>query len=181
MIITSETLVTIGDSGVKEEQLDFVLQGTSLGTTALRKLIYPTSLLAPLIYHENPDEWTNFDLKPMTARPSIAAVRTLAGNACIGWPGFVKDATVTETWRGSDTEAPMSILFMRALHAYFENPPTIGFIEWHPRDRTSSVYHIAIESFTVGGSEIKLNFIAGLAGFITGDVVLTFRILGEKL
>lgn len=178
-IITSSTTVTIGNATAVEATVDLVLQAASNGTTALRKLIYPANALAPLIYERNPDDWTNFDITPMVKRPSIGVLQTLEDNKLTGWQGYARDASVQETWRGSDTIAPITVNFLRTLYAYYENPPLSGFIQWYPRDRTASAYNIMIESLTVGGSDIRMNFVAAHAGYMLGDVNLKFRIVSE--
>lgn len=177
--ITSQTTVSIGDATPVDATVDLVLQPSSNGTLALRKLTYPSNTLAPVIYEKNPDDWTNFDITPMIKRPTIGVLQTLADNKITGWLGYARDSSVQETWRGSDTEAPITVDFLRLLYAYYENPPTSGFIQWHPRDRTAAVYNIMIESLTVGGSDIKMNFIAANAGYLLGDVNLKFRIISE--
>jgi hypothetical protein len=140
-IITSTTTVTIGDAAATVTTVDFTLGASSNGTGALRKLVYPdATVLAQIVYENNPDEWTNFDITPMVKRPKVGVLRT---------------------------------------YAYFETPPLTSFIQWQPRDRTTTAYNIVIESLTVGGQDIRMNYIAANAGYVLGDVVLRFRIISE--
>jgi len=179
-IITSNTIVAIGDAAATVTTQDFTLGASTTGTGALRRLVYPdATALAPIVYTKNPDDWTNFDVSPLVKRPRVGVLQTLEDNKITGWQGYARDASVTETWRGSDTEASLKLDFLRQLYAYFETPPLTNFIQWEPRDRTASVYNIVIESLTVGGQEIRMNYIAANAGFVLGDVVLRFRIISE--
>lgn len=178
--ITSETTVSPADASATVTTEDLVLQASIEGSLALRQLVYPdATVLAPFTYDKNPDEWTNFDLTPMVKRPSVGVLRTLEDTKLTGWLGYAKDDSIVETWRGSDTEASISLDFLRQLYAYYENPPTSGFIVWKPRDRTVNSYNIMIESLTVGGSDIKFNYLASLHNLITGDVNLRFRIVSQ--
>lgn len=178
-IIETSTTISVGNKGAVVTEADIRLLPASSGTLALRKLVYPNNELAPLIYCKNPDEWTNFDTEPLVKRPSVAAMRTLAGNRLTGWKGFSKDALVTETWRGGENEASLSLDCVRQLYAYYENPPDNAFIEWHPRDRTNKVYHILIDRVTVDGEQMKFDFLASHHGYVLGDVNFSFYIIGE--
>jgi len=176
-LITSQTTVTIDDATPVITTTDFTLQPENTGSLARRELSYPSDTLPPLIYDCNPDQWTNFDTDPLVKRPKVGVQQTLQGNRLTGWQGFERDAAVTETWKGSDTESPMRLSFFRQLYAYYETPPSVNFIQWHPKDRTNSVYNIMIESFTVGGTEIRFDFVPARNGYLTQDVVLRFRIV----
>jgi hypothetical protein len=178
-IISTQTTVTIGADTAVVATADMVLQANVTGTLALRKLIYPdATVLAPITYTQNPTDWTNFDTSPMVKRPQVGVLRTLEDTKLTGWQGFAKDSSVVETWRGSDSEASMDLDFLRQLYAYFENPPTSGFIQWSPLDRTTTVYNILIERLSVGGQgDIKLNFLAARQLCVLGDVVFQFRIV----
>lgn len=178
-IITSQTTVTIDDAAAVVTTADFTLQPENTGTLARRELSYPSDTLPPLIYDKNPDQWTNFDTTPMVKRPRVGVQQTIQDTRLTGWQGFAKDAPVTETWQGGDDESPMRLSFFRQLYAYFETPPTSGFIQWSPKDRTANVYNIMIESLTVGGTEVRFDFVPARNGFLTQDVVLRFRIVSQ--
>lgn len=178
-IITSQTSIIIDDALSVTTSIDFILQPESNGTLALRELRYPNNLLPPIVYSTNPDQWTNFDTSPMVKRPKIAVQQTIQDNRVIGWKGFDRDSPITEIWKGSDSVSPMFLSFFRQLHAYYENPPSTSFITWHPKDRTANSYNILIESLTVGGNEIQLDFIAAINGLLTQDVRLVFRIVSK--
>lgn len=179
-LITVNTTVSIGDATADVTIQDLVLQASITGSLALRQLVYPdATVLAPITYEKNPDDWTNFDVTPMVKRPSVGVLRTLEDTKLTGWLGYAKDDSITETWRGSDTEAPMSLDFFRQLYAYYENPPISGFIVWKPLDRTAASYNILIESFTAGGNDLKMNYIAAYHNLLLGDVNLRFRIVSE--
>lgn len=178
-IITSQTVVTIDDALAVTTTADFTLQPENTGTNARRELHYPSDTLPPIIYERNPDTWTNFDTSPMVKRPKVAVLSTLQDNRVIGWQGFDRDAPVTEIWNGGDSVAPMTLTFFRQLYAYFESPPTTNFIQWYPKDRTDEVYNILIESLTVGGTDVRFDFVPARNGFLTQDVVLRFRIVSK--
>lgn len=178
-VLTSQTTVTIADAAAVTTELDVVVQPENTGSLALRELSYPDNLLAPIIYEQNPAKWTNFDSSPMVKRPTVSRTQTLADNKLTGWFGFARDRTITETWRGSDSEASITLTFLRQLYAYYENPPTVNFIQWSPKDRTVTSYNIVINSLTVDGQEIGFDYIAALQNCMLGDVVLTFTIVGE--
>lgn len=178
--VTSQTTVVIADASAIVTTVDFTIQPIILGSLALRQMVYPdATVLAPFTYEQNPSTWTNFDIQPQVKRPVVASLRTLTDTKLTGWQGYAKDVSITETWRGSDTEASMSVNFFRLLYNYFENPPTSGFIQWQPQDRTTNSYNILIERLTAGGTDITYNFIAARQDCILGDVALTFRIVSE--
>ena len=178
-IITSQTIVTIDDALSVTTSASFTLQPENTGSLARRELHYPSDTLPPLIYDQNPDQWTNFDTSPLVKRPKVGVQQTLSDNRLTGWQGFDRDAAITETWKGGDDESPMRLSFFRQLYAYFETPPSSNFIQWYPKDRTANVYNIMIESLTVGGTEIRMDYVPARNGFLTQDVVLRFRIVSQ--
>lgn len=178
-VITSQTVVTIDDALAVVTSLDFTLQPENSGLNARRELHYPSDTLPPLIYDNNPDQWTNFDTTPMVKRPTVGVQQTIQGNRLTGWQGYARDASVIETWKGSDSESPMRLSFFRQLYAYFETPPTANFIQWKPKDRTANVYNIMIESLSVGGTEVRFDYVPARQGFLTQDVTLRFRIISQ--
>lgn len=179
--LTSQTTFTVQDAApVYEETADLVLLPENVGSLALRKLTYPGDLLPPLVYESNPDKIENFDSMPLTARPQVKAEMTLGGNILAGWPGYLQDQSIKETWSGSQDRSRLSAYFLRRLWEYFANPPASGYITWTPRDRTQQAYNIVIESLTVGGANtISLDWIALRHGYVTGEVVWQFRVIGE--
>ncbi|MHC4238553.1 MAG: hypothetical protein ACYSUC_02175 [Planctomycetota bacterium] len=179
-LISTQTTVTIADASAVVTTADMTLQASVVGSLALRQLIYPdATVFAPITYEKNPDEWTNFDSSPLVKRPTVASLKTLEDNKLTGWQGFSKDASITETWQGSTSEAPITLDFFRQLYAYYENPPVNGFIVWSPLDRTLNQYNILIERLTVGGGQVKFNYIAAQHGFLTEDVTFQFRIVSQ--
>ena len=178
-IISKQTTVSIGNASAVLTTADLVLQASITGTLALRQLTYPTSAFAPIVYMQNPDEWTNFDVSPLVKRPSVGVLRTLEDTKLTGWQGFAKDAPIIEKWRGSGNQASMDLDFFRQLYAYYENPPTTGLITWAPIDRTVNVYNILIERLTVGGSEIRMDYLAARQNCLVGDVEFRFRIVSQ--
>lgn len=178
--LTSNTTLTIIDAlGVTETQ-DFIVQPENTGSLACRELSYPGDVLAPLVYEQNPDKWTNFDSSPMVKRPSISRTQTIEDNRLTGWFGYARDRPITETWKGSDTESSLMLPFFRQLYAYFENPPLSGFVIWKPKDRTTTEYNILINSLTAGASpDVTYDFLAARQNCILGDVVFTFTIVSE--
>lgn len=178
-LITSSTSITVLDALDIITSVDFVLQPENSGENALRELHYPNNDLAPIIYTKNPDLYSNFDTSPLVKRPRVSVLPTLEDNRLTGWQGYTRDTPVTETWSGSDSVASMPIGFFRQLYSYFENPPIGSFITWSPKDRTNTVYNIVIESLTVNGAQITFSYVPAKLGWVTGDVVMVFRIVSE--
>ena len=177
--LISQTIVTVADALAVEETVDITILANVTGSLALRCLTYPTTAFAPITYQQNPDTWTNFDTSPLTKRPVVAKQPTLQDNRITQWSGYDRDADVTESWRGSDSESPMTVTFFRQLYAYYQNPPASGFIQWAPKDRTSNVYNIVIKSMTVGGADVLFNFIAARNDCLTGDVEIVYEIVSQ--
>jgi hypothetical protein len=157
-------------------------------TSELRRLVYPTSAFAPIIYESNPDVYTNFNTSPMDKRPRAFAQATLSDNILIGWQGVSRDVNVDERWNGSSRQSRMTLSMFLALHDYYSNPPTNGqYIIWEPRDRTSKTYYIVIESLTLSGSgsagqgagDFEFDYITTRHGYVAGTVQISFRIVGE--
>lgn len=156
-------------------------------TGELRRLVYPTSTFAPIIYESNPDVYTNFNTSPLDKRPRAFAQATLTDNKLMGWVGVNRDVAIEERWIASSKASRMTLTFFLALQDYYTNPPTNGqYITWAPRDRTSTVYNIVIESLTLsttgaagqGAGDFEFDYIATRHGYVTGTVELRFRIVG---
>jgi len=199
-IISNSITFTVGDNTpVATTQSDIVLgtaspsvilPGDPLGVTAgeLRRLVYPSTLFAPIIYETNPDVYTNFNTSPLDVRPRALTVGTLEDNVIMGWLGQSKDVSIAERWLGSTTKSRMTLAFFTELQNYYRNPPTNGtYIQWEPRDRTSKVYNIVLEALTlsltgsagVGAGDFEFDYIVTRHGYVAGTVELRFRILGE--
>jgi hypothetical protein len=162
------------------ETVDLTLLPENAGGNALRELRYPGDLLPPLIYADNPDQFENFDTRPLTARPLLKGEMTLKDTSLARWPGYVKDRPVKEIWKGSDSKSRLSAYFFRRLWEYFANPPASGYITWNPKDRLDQAYSIEIESLTVGSQDtVSFDTIGLRNGQVMGEVTLTFRIIGE--
>jgi hypothetical protein len=157
-------------------------------TSELRRLVYPTSSFAPIVYESNPDVYTNFDRGPLDKRPRAFATATLTDNKIMGWLGVSKDVAIEERWMGTAKESRMKLDFFLALKDYYENPPTNGtYIIWEPRDRTTKRYNIVIEALTLslsgsagsGAGDYEFNYLATRHGYVTGTVELRFRVISE--
>jgi hypothetical protein len=148
----------------------------------MRELRYPDDVLPPLIYEDLPDKWENFDSEPLTARPQLKGEMTLTDTRLAQWSGYQKDRPVREIWSGDDRRSRMTTYFFRRLCEYFFNRPSPaqGYITWWPKDRTAQGYKIVLENLQAGGENV-MAFHSGaiLAGSIMGEIVLTFRIIGE--
>lgn len=162
--------------------------GAATQTAELRRLVYPTSAFAPIIYESNPDMYTNFNTSPMDKRPRAFAQATLSDNLLIGWQGVSRDVNIDERWNGGARQSRMTLSMFMALHDYYSNPPTNGqYIIWEPRDRTSKTYYIVIESLTLstsgsagqGAGDFEFDYLATRHGYVVGSVQLSFRIIGE--
>lgn len=177
--ITSQNIITITDALAVTTTTDITLLAANSGSNARRELHYPSDTLPPIVYDKNPDTWTNFDTSPLVKRPSVAVQPTIQGNRLVAWKGFDRDRPVVETWQGSSSESPMTLSFFRELASYYLNPPTADYIQWKPKDRTVTVYNIIIENLTLGGQDFTFDYVPTRNGYLTGDVQLTFRIIGE--
>lgn len=180
--LQAQTAFTITDPPAEYgDSVDLLLAPENAGVNALRELRYPEDALPPLIYSQNPDKWENFDTGPLTARPLWAAEMTLEDTRLAQWQGYLKDRPVKEIWSGDSSRSHMTAYFLRRLWEYFANPPAAGtYITWTPKDRIDQAYNIVIESLAVGGQDtIILDYVPLQAGFVMGEVVLTFRIIGE--
>lgn len=192
--LTSQTTFTVQDPlQVLTDSVDLVLLPENAGVNAMRELHYPGDLLAPLVYQEPPDSWENFDSGPLTARPLFKAQMTLQDTQLAAWPGYLKDQPVCEIWKGSDTVSRMPAYFLRRLLEYFLNPPASGYITWWPKDRTASGYNIVIVGLRAGNATsstgatasaasqevIALDGVALQNGYVMGEVIFSFYIVGE--
>jgi hypothetical protein len=181
--LTAQTTFQIQESAeVFEETADLILLPENVGSNARRELRYPniSPTLAPIIYDQNPEWWENFDTGPLTGRSILTAEKTLSDVVTARWPGYIKDRPVVERWKGDETKSFMTLNMLRSLWEYVANPPSSGYIEWWPKDRTTKGYYIEIESLTVGGSDgISLNYYACNNGIVMQEVIFTFRIIEE--
>ena len=167
-----------------------VLPGDPIAVSAgaLRRLSYPGSTFAPIVYADNPDVYTNFNTGPLDKRPRAFAASTLDDNVLIGWLGRSRDVAIEERWIGSTTMSRMTLPFFMALQDYYQNPPTNGtYIQWAPRDRTTKVYNIVIEALSLSltgsagqaGGDYEFDYIVTRHGYLAGTVALRFRIVSE--
>jgi hypothetical protein len=181
--LTAETDFTIaGPLESYEEVVDLFLMPENAGVNAMRELRYPDNVLPPLVYEDMPDKWENFDSEPLTARPQLKGEMTLTDTKLAQWSGYQKDRPIREIWPGDDSRSLMSAYFFRRLCEYFFNPPSPaqGYITWWPKDRTTKGYKIVIENLQAGGESVATFHNALLrAGRIMGEIVFTFRIVGE--
>lgn len=181
--LTSETTFSIiASPEFYVEEAEIYISPENTGTGAMRELHYPGDLLAPLIYPDLPDKWTNFDSLPMTARPIVKTELTLGGAQTMQWKGYLADRPVIEYWLGKDKESRMTLAFLRRLYEYYANPPaTPGtYITWWPKDRTDKVYNIMIESVEIAGSDITTFLMyAHVNELVALEVSMRFRIISE--
>ena len=177
--ITGSTILTIADAAGVAVESTFTVQPQIAGNLQCRCLVYPTTTFAPIVYSHNPTNTVNFDVSPVDKLPEVNAFPTIMDNRFTGWPGYSKDASVSEVWQGSDALASMDLGFFRQLVNYYQNPPASGFIVWQPKDRTKVRYNVSIETLTAAGSEITYNYIASLNLYMLGEVRLQFRIISE--
>lgn len=177
--ISASTTFTIVTATAYPERVEVDILPENAGTNVLRELHYPGTTFPPLVYLKNPDHWTGFDTAPIK-NPVLVSEKTLGGNKLARWKGYVGDNAVVETWRGDSKLLSMTTDFLRRLLEFYLNPPADGYIVWYPKDRTTQGYNIEIESITVNGSQaVNLDYLATKAGYVLGDVALTFRIIGE--
>lgn len=177
--ISAFTTFTIVAAPAYPEQVDLVLLPENTGENVRRELHYPDDMFPPLVYPQNPDNWTGFDTEPIKA-PTLVTEKTLGGNKMARWAGYVGDNAVIETWKGDSKVLSMTADFLRRLLEYYLNPSADGYVTWYPKDRTATAYNIEIESLTVNGSPaVNLDYLATKAGYVIGEVALAFRIVGE--
>jgi hypothetical protein len=179
--LSAHTTFTIQEAPeTLEESVDLVILPENSGTFALRELHYPDDALPPIVYDQNPDKWENFDTEPMTARPTVKGDQTMTDTLLARWGGYQKDRPVKEYWSGDDQKSHMQAFFFRRLWEYFINPPGTGYITWYPKDRTTKGYNIVIENLQAGGDNlVTLHSGAIQGGIIMGEIVFSFRIIGE--
>lgn len=180
-IITASTTFSVTEVESYSEEALLTLLPDNDGINALRELHYPEDALPALIYESNPDEYDNFDTTPVTQVPVLSIAQTLEGNIYHRWNGYLGDRPVKERWKGAEKESRVTAYFLRRLMEYVLNPPSVGYIMWYPKDRTSAGYYIQIESLSVNGEHISLSYLAMRAStpLLIGTVELTFRIIGE--
>jgi hypothetical protein len=181
-VLTSETTFEIQAAlETAEATVDLVLLPENAGIMALRELHYFNGSLPPLIYEDFPDTTENFDTGPLTTRPLLKVDLNLAATGLTQWPGYVQDQPIKEIWKGENKSSRMSAYFLRRLWELFANQnPDEGFISWWPKDRTAQGYNILIESLGAGTQgSISLDTIPLRQGYVLGEIVLAFRIIGE--
>jgi len=178
--LTAQTTFSIEDPlATVVESTELVLLPENNGSSALRELRYPGDVFPVIQYPDNPDTTENFIDRPLTARPLVKSQMTIGDTQITRWPGHLKDNPVREVWKGSDKIARMTAYFFRRFAEYFFNPPSSGYIIWTPKDMINQPYYVEIVSFTVGGGVVALDNLALFYGEITGEVALTFNLLGE--
>lgn len=181
---------TTGDVVFSSPSPSPILPGDPVGVAAgeLRRLVYPTTAFAPIVYATNPDVYTNFNASPLDVRPTVLTTGSLEDNLLVGWVGRPKDVSIEERWLGSTTRSRMKLDFFMELHNYYRNPPTNGtYIQWEPRDRTTKVYNIVIESLSLsltgsagqGAGDFEFDYLVTRHGYVAGSVTLKFKIIGE--
>jgi len=177
--INASTTFTIVTATFYPEQVDLIILPENAGTGVRRELHYPNDVLPPLVYLKNPDQWTGFDTAPING-PTLVVEKTMAGNKMARWAGYLADNAVVETWKGDAKVLSMTADFLRRLLEFHLNPPAAGYVTWYPKDRTAQGYNIEIESITVNGSSaVNMDYVATRAGYVLGDVAMSFRIVGE--
>jgi hypothetical protein len=177
-LLTSATTFTVTGTVVREDYIDLILLPENNGVDAFRELHYPNNDFPTLIYSKNPDKWTNFDRSPLTARPVVKYAKTLEAGQLTRWTPYIKDSLVKETWEGGGSKLSMQAYFFRRLWEYYANPPAENYIEWYPKDRTTAGYYIEIDSLSVGGEEVAMDYLAMSNDYILDAVVLAFRVIG---
>jgi hypothetical protein len=178
--LTAQTTFTIAAAQATfTESADITLLPENAGVNAMRELHYPGDVYPPLVYPDFPDETTNFDSTPLTARPALKTERTIAGTKTAVWRGYQGDFLVQESWKGSDKISRMTTYYLRRLIEYYFNPPASGYITWIPKDQGDDVgYFIRIFSLTVGGTDIRLVNMATINSLVVNEIVLSFEIVG---
>ena len=190
--LTGTVTFTVGNASPTDTTTGdlLTLNPPTTGTLALRRLTYPSDVLPPLVYEDNPDIWTNFWNSPLDKRPRVVVSPTLSANPLVGWLGVSRDQPIKELWQGSQNKSRMTMAWFLQLQAYYENPPTGGsYIIWEPRDRTSKKYNIVIESLSLsqsgsagqGAGDYEFNYLAAIKGYTTGVVEFQFRIISEAV
>jgi hypothetical protein len=138
-----------------------IVEAASSGTSAPRTLTHPDAANFPIVtYNRNPARTINFDQTPLSP-PSSETIRTLGTTQAFVTQNALDDVIVTEIWPGDGGQASMEASFFRRLYELCINPPNVEdpeiFIEWAPKDRTSTVYNVILLDIRVGGSPQKLD------------------------
>jgi len=199
-IITNSTTFTVSDASPVDTTTQdvvfaspnpsIILPGDPIGVSSgsLRRLTYPTTAFAPLIYSSNPDVYTNFNVSPLDVRPTVQTTGSLEDNLLVGWLGRSRDVSIEERWLGSTNKSRMKLDFFLELHNYYRNPPVNGqYIIWEPRDRTVKQYYIIIEALSLsltgsagqGAGDFEFDYLVTRHGYVAGSVTLRFKIISE--
>lgn len=170
--------VTEQDALVEESVIIPILSAPAEAPNGTGRLVHPT--LGTYDYDLAPTKWRNIDSDIVVA-PKWGVTEVLTGQKFTLWQGYDRDTRVAEIWEPTgNAKASMRNEQMRMLLDLFMNPPTPpSFIEWYPNYTTSSGYKVIITGFTVGGSDVELDYVTR-AGLVTGEVTLTMQI-AEKL
>jgi hypothetical protein len=179
--LQSSTPFTIQAAEAYEEQVDLIILPQAPGTESMRELHYPDDLFPPIIYPGLPDRWENFDTIPLTNPPLTKAEMTLGGNKYSRYKGYKGDRPVREIWRGDDNNSLVPLDFFRSLIEYFFNQPDPpDYITWWPKDRSASGFKVLIEDLSIGGASVlTFDYVALFNSVMTGEMILTMRIIEE--
>lgn len=160
---TEETTweILAAESTTATEEVSIV-ESASSGSTALRTLTHPDAANFPIVtYNRNPLRTINFDQSPLFP-PTSQTVRTLGTTQAFVEENALDDVIVTEIWTGDGGAASMEASLFRRLYELCINPPNVEspeiFVEWAPRDRTTTVYNVILLGIRIGGSPDKLDF-----------------------
>src|SRR5689334_2716317 len=152
--LTSSTTFSIGASSTVVESVSVTIPPAIAAGTGRGRLIHPT--LGTYDYAQMPDEWVNVD-GDVAIAPIWASQRTLDGDANTLWQGDIRDVLVEEHWTFA-----ISIAHVRAIVAMWQNPPDPddGYVKWVPNYANGNTYNVLMDSVTVGGQGVKLNYIS---------------------
>lgn len=185
--LTSSATFTIGAGTPVIETAQITVLPALSGATGKGRLIHPT--LGTLDYPNAPDEWINMDGDIIVA-PTWATVKTLEGATNALWQGNMRDVTVQEVWI---QELNVTIAFLRQLIAFWTTPPdpvTGTPVQWWPNYTNALGFEVVLENLQVEGDGqglrdsllregVTLNALTQTAGWVSGKVTNTMRILGR--
>lgn len=171
--LTSATTFTIGASSTAIETAQVLILPTLAAGTGRGRLVHPT--LGTYDYAHMPDEWVNVDGDVLIA-PVWASTKALDGAANTLWQGNIRDVEVEEHWTFA-----VSIAHLRSILAMWQDPPDPddGYVKWYPTYLNALGYNVLMLSVTVGGQDVKLNWIARRHSMVIEDLVLRMRVVAR--
>lgn len=177
MAITVSTDFTVADqTPLSGAASGIVLPSAGYMAGGRGQLIHPS--VGTYDYAVAPDEVENVD-GDVFYPPVFAHTQTIGGAVDTMWPGYVRDALVTERWKNGDVGCPIAQL--QALWQMIQNHPDIStgaYVTWNPNYINGRSYQVALVGLRAGGSNLMIDMRLARFGYAPQPVELDLRILG---